>query len=129
MRTDTDIRPVRDDESLAWAVSEIERYFNYEPEPGSPEADRFDVLATLIEAYEAKHHPIPPAEPIDVLRFVMEQRGLDQADLAMLLGSRSRASEILSGKRRPTVEMIALLGRAWRIPAELLLPQPDMADA
>ena len=119
-----DIRPIRDDASLAWAAREIERHFDHEPESGSRESDRFDVLATLVEAYEAKHHPIPSAVPIDVLRFVMEQRGLGQTDLATLLRSRSRASEILSGKRRLTVEMIALLGRAWRIPAELLLPQP-----
>ncbi len=123
------IRPIRDDASLAWAVKEIERYFDDEPEPGSAEGDRFDVLATLIEAYEARHHPIPPAEPIDVLRFVMEQRGLGQGDLASLLGSRSRASEILSGKRRLTVEMIALLSREWHIPADLLLPRIEMADA
>ncbi len=124
-----DIRPIRDDESLAWAVKEIEQYFNNEPEPGSPEGDRFDVLAALIEAYEARHYPIPPAEPTDVLRFVMEQRGLGQADLANLLDSRSRASEILSGKRRLTVEMIALLSREWRIPAGMLLPQREMVDA
>ena len=124
-----DIQPIRDDESLTRATKEIEHYFDHEPEPGSPDADRFDILATLIEAYEAKHHPIPPAEPIDVLRFVMEQRGLNQADLGRLLGSRSRASEILSGTRRLSVDMIALLSREWRIPADLLLPRPRMAEA
>ena len=124
-----DVRPIRDDESLIRATKETEHYFDHEPEPGSPDADRFDSLATLIEAYEAKHHPIPPAEAIDVLRFVMEQRGLNQADLGRLLGSRSRASEILSGTRRLSVDMIALLGRERRIPADLLLPRPGMAEA
>ena len=123
-----DIRPVKDDASHAWALAEIERYFEHEPELDTPEAARFDVLATLIEAYEARHYPIPPAAPVDVIRFVMEQRGLRQGDLAKLLGSRSRASEILSGGRRLTVEMIDQLNRQWGIPADLLVRQPDLVS-
>ena len=124
-----DIRAVKDEASHAWALVEIERYFEREPEPGTPEAERFDVLATLIEVYEARHHPIPPAPPIDVIRFVMEQRGFRQGDLARLLGSRSRASEILSGGRRLTVEMIDRLSRRWSIPADLLVRQPEPIPA
>ena len=124
-----DIRAVKDEASHAWALVEIERYFEREPEPGTPEAGRFDVLATLIEVYEARHHPIPPAPPIDVIRFVMEQRGFRQGDLARLLGSRSRASEILSGGRRLTVEMIDRLSRRWSIPADLLVRQPEPIPA
>ena len=124
-----DIRPVNDEQSHAWALKEIERYFDLDPEPGIPEAARFDVLATLIEAYEIKCFPIAPAAPIDVIRFVMEQRGYRQADLAHLLGSRSRASEILSGRRRLTVEMIDLLSRKWKIPADLLVTQDHLLQA
>lgn len=124
-----DMRPVKDEASHAWALAEIEQYFEQEPELGTPEAARFDVLATLIEAYEVRHYPIPPAAPVDVIRFVMEQRGLRQGDLAKLFGSRSRASEILSGGRRLTVEMIDQLNRQWGIPAELLVRQPDLVPA
>ena len=124
-----DVRPVNDEQSHAWALKEIEQYFDQEPEPGTPEAARFDVLATLIEAYEAKHFPIPPARPIDVIRFVMEQRDLRQGDLARLFGSRSRASEILSGSRRLTVEMIDMLNCEWKIPANLLVRQDDPVTA
>ena len=68
-----DIRPVDGEASCAWALKEIEPYFASEPEPGTPDADRFDVLAALIGACEARALPIGPAEPIDVLRMVMEQ--------------------------------------------------------
>lgn len=124
-----DIRPIRDDASHAWALAEIEQYFEHEPEPGSPEGDRFDVLATLIEAYEVKRYPIPAAAPLDVLRFVMEQSGRTQSDLAELLGSRSRASEILSGARGLTVAMIDQLSRYWGVPAELLVRQMEAEAA
>ena len=120
------VRPVNDEASHAWALAEIERYFEREPAFGTPEAERFDVLATLIEAYEARRYPIPPAAPVDVIRFVMEQRGLQQADLARLFGSRSRASEILSGSRRLTVDMIDQLNRRWGIPADLLVRQETL---
>ncbi len=83
------------------------------------------MLATLIAAYEAKAIAIPPAAPLDVLRFVMEQRGLGQSDLAELLRSRSRASEILSGTRRLSLEMIGLLSCIWGLPADLLMPQTE----
>lgn len=122
-----DIRPIRDEASHSWALKEIEQYFDHEPEPGSPEGDRFDVLAALIESYELRHFPIPPAAPIAVLKFVMEQSGHTQSDLATLLSSRSRASEILAGKRTLSLEMIGALSRAWGIPADLLVPQPVAA--
>lgn len=116
-----DIRPIRNEEDYAWALGEIERYFEDQPEPGSAEADRFDVLADLIEAYENRIFPVGPSDPIDVLRFCMEENGRTRKDLAALLGSPSRASEILNGKRRLTVEMIVTLEREWHIPAGALL--------
>ena len=121
-----DVRPIRTDGDYEWALKEIEPYFDVEPELNTPAADRFDVLATLIEAYEARHHPIPPAAPVDVIRFVMEQRRLGQSDLAKLLGSRSRASEILSGSRPLTLDMIDRLNQSWGIPADLLIRQPTL---
>ena len=89
------IRPLRSEADYDWALSEIEQYFVHEPEPGTPESDRFDVLADLIEAYEAKHWPIEPADPIEAIRYKMEISGFSQKDLAELLGSAPRASEIL----------------------------------
>ncbi len=121
-----DIRPIRTEEDYEAALKEIEPYFDQEPEPGSPEADRFDVLATLIEAYEREHWPIEPPDPVEAIRYCMEQRGYTQADLAALLGSRSRASEILKRRRPLTLEMIRKLHCKWDIPAESLLRPYDL---
>jgi HTH-type transcriptional regulator/antitoxin HigA len=116
-----DIRPVKTEADYDWALKQIEPYFDDVPRRGSPEAARFDVLATLIEAYEAKYWPIDPPGAVDAIRFRMEQSGMGQADLARLVGSRSRASEILRGKRPLTMEQAWRLHREWHIPAEALL--------
>jgi HTH-type transcriptional regulator/antitoxin HigA len=116
-----DIRPIRNDDDLAWALAEVEKYFDDEPEIGSEEGDRFDVLSDLIEAYESRHYPITPSEPITFLRNFMEMTGRTQAEFAKLLGSRSRASEILNRKRPLTVDQIAILVGEWHIPAEHLI--------
>ena len=116
-----DIRPINTEVDYDWALAQIEPYFLSEPEPGSPEAQRFEVLATLIEAYEAEHWAIEPADPIEAIRYKMEVAGFKQADLAKLLGSASRASEILHRKRALTTEMIYKLNRQWGIPAESLI--------
>jgi HTH-type transcriptional regulator/antitoxin HigA len=115
------IRAIRTEADYDWALAEIERYFLKEPEPGTPAAERFDVLAALIDAYEAKHWPIEPADPIDAIRYKMEVAGLKQADLAELLGSASRASEILNRRRALTTEMVFKISSQWRIPAESLV--------
>src|SRR5690606_1444618 len=93
------IRPLRNETDYEAALDEIERYFEREPKPGTPEADRFDMLALVVDDYERKHWPIDPPDPIDAIRFSMETGGHTQADLGRLLGSRQRASDILSGKR------------------------------
>ena len=115
------IRAIRTEADYDWALAEIEQYFLKEPELGTAAADRFDVLAALIEAYEAKHWPIEPADPIEAIRYKMEVAGLKQADLAELLGSASRASEILNRKRALTTEMVFKISRQWRIPADSLV--------
>jgi len=81
------IRPIRNEADYDAALNEIERYFEREPVPGTPEAEHFDVLATLIGAYEREHWPIEPPEPIEAIQCHMEQRGYTQSDLANLLGS------------------------------------------
>lgn len=116
-----DIRPIVTEADYDWALAEVEQYFEHEPTPGTPEAARFDVLSALIENYEAKHWSIEAPDPIEALRFRMEQAGYTQADLARLLGSRSRASELLARKRGLSMEQAYKLFQEWRIPAEILI--------
>jgi len=116
-----DIRPLKTEADYDWALAEITRYFENEPEVGSPDGDRFDVLATLIEAYEDIHHPIAIPDPVDAIAGHMEMAGVTQSDLAELLGSRARASEILHRKRALTMEMAFKLHQAWHIPADVLI--------
>ena len=115
------VRPLRNEADYDWALAEIAPYFERPPAQGTLEADRFDLLATVIEAYEARHWPIEPADPIDAIRYRMETAGYTQADLARLLGSRPRASEIMSRKRALTIPMAYKLHREWNIPAETLI--------
>ncbi len=99
--------------------AEIARLWNAPDD--SPEADVMDALATLVDAYERRRWPVAPSTPLEMLKFCMEQNDYTQADLAKLLGSRSRASEILHGKRGLTLDTIRLLAKRWRIPAALLI--------
>ena len=122
-----DIRPIRTEADYDWALAEIAPYFDNVPKPGTPEADRFDVLADLIAAYEAKHHPMEPMEPIDLIAAYMEERGLKQGDLAEVVGSHSRASEFLNRRRALTIAAIQKITAAWKLPAEVLV-QPYHLD-
>ena len=121
------IKPIRTDADHEAALKEFEGYFDNEPAPGSPEADRFELLGLVINHYEDARYPMPHVAPIEALTFSMAHSGHTQADLARLLGSRSRASEILSGKRGLTLDQIRILARAWRIPAAALVG--EMQDA
>ena len=116
-----DIRPLHSEADYDEALEKITGFFDEEPQPGTPEADQFDLLALVIADYETKHWPIDPPDPIEAIKFRMEQKGYSQTDLAQLLGSRSRASEILSRKRPLTMEMAWKLNREWGISAESLI--------
>jgi HTH-type transcriptional regulator / antitoxin HigA len=118
------VRPLRDEADYEAAIDAIERYFDKEPKPGTPEADRFDLLALVIEDYERKRWPIEPPDPIDAIRYRMETGNFSQADLGRLVGSRQRASDILKRKRRLTMQMAWALHRKWGIPAEALIRPP-----
>lgn len=124
-----DIRPIRSQADLDWALAEIAQYFDNQPELGTPEADRFDVLADLIEAYEDKHFPIPDIDPVEFIRAQMENTGRTQADLATLFGSRPRASEVLNRKRALSIDMIYKLSSEWHIPADALVKPYHLAVA
>ncbi len=121
-----DVRPIETEADYDWALAEVAHYFEHEPTPGSAGAARFAVLSPLIGAYEDARWPIEAPDPASAVRETMAFRGLGQADLAKLLGSRSRASELLQGKRRITMNQAWTLHRAWAIPAEVLL-QPTPA--
>ena len=114
-----DIKPVRTSKDHRTALAEVERL--WEAKPGTPEHDRLDVLVTLVEAYEAKHHPIPPPDPIDAILFRLDQLDLDRKDLEALIGSRARVSEVLSGRRSLSLGMIRRLHGRLGIPAEILI--------
>lgn len=114
-------RPLRTEAEYKTALAELETFFADEPRKGTPAADRFDLLTLLIETYEERHHPIGPPHPVEMIRHRMRTAGYTQADLATLLGSRARASEVLQKKRRLTLEMMRRLSREWKIPAETLL--------
>lgn len=118
---DMDIRPLRTEADYDWALSEIEPYFIDPPPVDTPAAARFDVLAALIEAYELRHWPIEAPDPVAAIQVRMAVSGCSQADLARLLGSRSRASEILARRRGLTMDQAYRLHREWNIPAEALL--------
>jgi HTH-type transcriptional regulator / antitoxin HigA len=120
-----EIHPIRTEADYDAAVAEIELLWN--AEPGTDDGDKLDILATLVERYENERWPIDSSgvDPVDLLNYLIEEGGHTQAELAELLGSRSRASEILNRKRALTVEMIHKLNTEWKVPAELLIkPYP-----
>ncbi len=115
-----EIKPIRSEADYQAALKEIEELMG--SQPGAPEGDRMDVLVTLVEAYEAKHFPIPePDDPVEVLEYYMESRGLTRADLITYLGSKARVSEILNRKRGLSLEMIRRLHNGLGIPADLIM--------
>jgi HTH-type transcriptional regulator/antitoxin HigA len=119
-------RPLKTEKEYRDALREVDRLW-LSPE-GTPEGDRLELLIDAVEAYEAQQYPMRGLDPVEHILGHMENSGRTQADLARLLGSRSRASEVLSRKRALTVEMIYKLNREWGIPAELLI-RPYQVDA
>jgi HTH-type transcriptional regulator/antitoxin HigA len=121
-----EIRPIRNDEDHAAALRDIEKLWG--AAIGTEEGDKLDILATLVEKYEESRWPsVNTDDPIDLLNYAIEELGHSQAELAELLGSRSRASELLNRKRPLTVEMIHKISEAWKIPADLLVKPSRVA--
>src|SRR5271169_1951120 len=117
-----EIRPIRTDKDHRAALAEIEACWG--AAEGTEAGDRLDVLLALVDIYEAKRWPIDGNEnfdPIDVLHFALDEFGHTEAELVELLGSRSRASEILSRRRALTVDIVHKVSQKWKIPAELLV--------
>lgn len=115
----TDIKPIRNDKDYEAALVEVERLWG--AKLGTPRGDRLDVLATLIEAYEDEHFPMDPTDPIEAIKFRMEQQGLTRKDLEGIIGSRTRISEVLGRKRSLSIAMIRRLHEKLGIPADVLI--------
>ena len=121
----SDVKPIRSKKDHAAALAEVERLWG--AKSGTPDGDRLDVLATLIDAYEATHYPMDPPDPIEAIKFRMEQQGLTRKDLEPLIGTRTRVAEVLNGKRSLSIGMIRRLHRKLGISAEVLI-QPSRRD-
>ena len=113
------IRPIHSESDYRAALKEVSAYVDHEPEPGSEEGDRFEILAALVEAYEARHFPIDPPDPIDAIKFRMEQSGLSVKDLEPMIGKPNRVYEVLNRKRPLTLAMIRRLHQGVEPVAEL----------
>jgi HTH-type transcriptional regulator / antitoxin HigA len=113
------IRPIRCDDDLRAAFRRLEAIF--QAEEGTLEADEMEILVTLIEAYENKHYPIGPADPVDAIKFRMEQQGLTPRDLEAYIGPSGRVSEVLNRKRPLSLRMVKRLHDGLRIPYESLM--------
>ena len=119
------IRPIRTDADYRAALALVAPYFDSEPEIDSDAGAHFEAMLTLIEAYEAKHYPISPPDPIEAILFRMEQQGLKPKDLEPMIGQRNRVYEVLNRKRKLTMAMVWRLHIGLGIPAESLIRQPS----
>lgn len=117
-----EIKPIRSAADYQAALERIEALWG--SEPGTPEGDLFEILFTLVEAYEETHYPITAPDPIEAIEYYMETRGLKQKDLIPLIGNSGRVSEVMNRKRGLTLKMIRKLHQELGIPAEVLIQQP-----
>lgn len=120
------IRPIHTDADYRAALKTISALVDADPAPGTPDGDRLDVLATLVQAYEARHWPMQAPDPIDALQFRMEQGGLSVKDLEPLIGRSNRVYEVLNRRRPLTLTMIRRLHHGLGIPAEALIAEPRL---
>ncbi len=127
--TTMQIHPIRNDKDHRNALAEIEKLWG--APTGTPEGDKLDILTTLVETYESRRWPLRNRrrfDPVDVLHYAIDELGHSQAELADILGSRPRASEVLARRRPLTLEMIQKINASWKIPADLLV-QPYRVTA
>lgn len=115
----TELKPIRTEADYEWALGEAEALWG--AKNGTPDGDRLDVLATLIDAYESQHYPMDPPDPVEAIRFRMEQQGLTRKDLEAVIGTRTRVAEVLNRKRSLSISMIRRLHDRFGISAEVLI--------
>jgi len=122
-----EIHPIKTEADYRRALAEAERL--WDADPGTPDGDYVDVLSTLIEAYEARHYPIPAPDPIAAIEFMIEQKGLTRRDLEPAIGSRGRVSEVLNRKRPLTLPMVRSLNALLQIPTDVLVQPYETKSA
>jgi HTH-type transcriptional regulator/antitoxin HigA len=115
----SDLKPIRSKADHKRALTEVERLWG--AKLGTPDGDRLDILATLIDAYEAEHYPMDPPDPIEAIKFRMESQGLTRKDLEPMIGTRTRVAEVLNRKRNLSIGMIRELHDQLGISAEVLI--------
>jgi HTH-type transcriptional regulator/antitoxin HigA len=124
--TDTpriEIQPILDEDSYDSALEKVAGLMAANPADGSPDYFQMDILATLIEKYEETHYPMATPDPLEAIKFRMEQSGLKRKDLEDLLGGPARVTEIMQRKRNLSITMIRKLNKEWHIPAESLIQE------
>lgn len=123
------LQPIRSENDYRAALKRVEQFFDaaQEPDPDSEEGAFFEALMTLVEAYERKHYPISPPDPIEAIKFRMDQNGISVKDLEPIIGKSNRVYEVLNRKRPLTLAMIRRLHSALGIPAEVLIAAPAPA--
>lgn len=123
-----DIRPIHSEEDYKVALRELSAYFDNEPMPNTPDGDRFEILLALVEAYEAKRYPIDLPDPVEAIKFRMDQSGMTAKDLVPVIGRLNRVYEVLNRKRPLTLKMIWNLHEKLGIPAECLIQPPKISS-
>ncbi len=119
------IHPIHNDTDHAATLARIDVLWG--ADVGTAAADELEILVTLVAEYEARHHPVLPPDPIEAIRFRMDQMGLTRKDLESMVGSRARVSEVLAGKRPLTLAMIRRLCKGLGVPADVLIGEEDLA--
>jgi len=114
-----EIKPIKTEQDYKDSIKMIEQLWGAKKD--SPEGDKLDLLCTLVESYEIKHYPIAPPDPIDAIKFRMEQMGMTETDMAKYLGNQNDVNDVLSRKRQLTLKMVKSLYKGLKIPAEILL--------
>jgi HTH-type transcriptional regulator/antitoxin HigA len=115
------LRTLQNEEEYQAALKAVRPYFDAEPAEGTLEAAHFDALVLLIEEYELRHRQIPRAAPVDVLKSVMTANNYSRADLIDVIGSKSRAADLLNGRREINIDQIRKISKTWGIPAGALV--------
>ncbi len=115
------LKPIKTKKDYETVLERCYQLMQKDVKPNSKIADELEVLSMLVEAYEKNHYPLPPPHPLESIKFRIEQGQLDDKELTKILGGRSRKSEILSGKRKLSLNMIRALHKKLKIPAETLI--------
>ena len=119
------IKPIRTQADYLAALGEVSALIDLDPEHASPEGERLEVIGTLVQAYEARHYPIGPPDPVEAIRFRMEQSGLGIKDLVPFIGPVNRVYQVLARKRPLSLAMIRRIHTGMGIPAEVLIGQAE----